>query len=441
MDCNFFYGLSLFMTHPYPLKELTTFELYTAYRPGCVIETEAIVDSCSGMNPAYVIERGSLLRVSTSAAALIIDSGTLDLNPGFKPARFFLHPWQRAAADLLRRAKAYAERQLRGSAVLQSATVQKLKAATPANVKALVWDPNFSAHLSCETIDRRVTKLRPFESVRAGERHVTVQPDFTLDRLDDYLDASAHWMRKSINDIEAAYPHKKHVILMGGKDSQLIALVPKLCPENWHVFSAEPNYPLTREWLAQNRIEVAALHRHDGSNEETLAEFKRKVIASDLYTNLIHIRYLPTLEELVQGFGGACIFWLGSMPRRASLYDGSHRKADLPPRDRQFFNVHMNTFPGWQGNIHQTYSNYLGCPFFSPYFLPEMWSAVYSHLEPSIIPTGADLRGTLAERLAGRRITWPTSNPGPAPYEYWYVWFDSRKHYIRHVHAELARGG
>jgi hypothetical protein len=418
---------------------MTSFDLYAKYGPGNVVETEAIVDNCSGMNPVYVIEHGKRLRVSTSAAALIIDSGTLDLNLAFRPAKFFLHPWQRSATDLVRQAKAFVEKRLRGSAVLQSAAVQKLKAATPANVKALVWDPNYSAHLSCETIDRRVMKLRPFESVRVGERRVTVQPDFTLDRLDDYLDASAHQLRKCINDIEAAYPRRKHVILMGGKDSQLIALVPKLNAENWHVFSAEPNYPLIRDWLAQNRVKVVALHRHDGRNEETRAEFKRKIVCSDLYTNLIHIRYLPTLEKLVRGFDGECIFWLGSMPRRASLYDGSHRSADLPPKDRQFFNVHMNTFPGWQGNIHQTYSNYLGCPFFSPYFLPEMWSAVYSHLEPGVIPNGQDLRGTLAERLAGRPVAWPAGNPGPAPYKYWYFWFDSRKSYVGHIRTALAK--
>lgn len=89
----------------------------------------------------------------------------------------------------------------------------------------------------------------------------------------------------------------------------------------------------------------------------------------------------------------------------------------------QFFNAHLNTFPGWQGNIQQTYSNYLGCPFLSPYYLKDMWFELYAHLDPAIIVSGQDYRPRLGDLLAGRKITWPSQNPGPAPYEYWYFWF------------------
>lgn len=113
---------------------------------------------------------------------------------------------------------------------------------------------------------------------------------------------------------------------MGGKDSQLISLIPKLNDANWYIFSAEPNYSLIKHWVAQNNIHATKIFAHDGQNEENMTDFKRKVICSDLYTNPIHVRYLPTLEKLVRDFDGECIFWVGFMQREASLYDSSHRK-------------------------------------------------------------------------------------------------------------------
>jgi hypothetical protein len=350
-----------------------------------------------------------------------------------------MHPWQRNAVDLVRNSINAVEKKLRGTSILQSQAVKKIKSMAPQEMKTFLWDPNYSAHISCDSIDTRIKKLKPFEPVSTDKSTMLITPDYSIANIDEYLEKSAQLMRKAINDIEAANPKKKHIVLMGGKDSQLISLIPKLNEDNWYIFSADPNYPLIKDWVAQNDIRVRKIFAHDGKNEESLSDFKRKVVCSDLYTNLIHVRYLPTLEKLVRDFEGECIFWLGSMPRRASLYDASHRKPESPISNDQFFNVHMNTFPGWQGNIQQTYSNYLGCPFLSPYYLKEMWFELYAHLDPSIIVSGQDYRPRLGDLLAGRKIVWPTENPGPAPYQYWYFWFSSYRYYLNYLNRQLKK--
>jgi hypothetical protein len=421
------------------IDQLSSFDLYVKHRPGQVHEVNTLNDVCSGMNPCYYLRDGGKLKASSSVVALILDSGKFERNPRFKPPKFIMHPWQRNAVDFVRNGINAVEKGLRHTPILQNPAVKKIKSMAPQEMKNFLWDPHYSAHISNDSIDSRINKLRPFESVSAERNSMLLTPDYSLADIDEYLEKSAFLMRRTINEIEAAFPQKKQIVLMGGKDSQLISLVPKLNEENWYVFSAEPNHSLIKEWVAQNKIHATKIFAHDGKNEERMADFKRKVMCSDLYTNPIHVRYLPTLERIVNDFDGECMFWLGSMPRRASLYDASHRKPEAPISNEQFFNVHMNTFPGWQGNIQQTYANYLGCPFLSPYYLKDMWFELYAHLDPSIIVSGQDYRPRLGELLAGRKIVWPTENPGPSPYEYWYFWFSPYRHYLRQIDKTLAK--
>ena len=421
------------------VNKLTSFDVYTKYPLGQVLETDTLDDVCSGMNPCYYMLDGDKLKVSSSVVSLILDSGRFELNPDFKPPKFFLHPWQRNTMDFIRKTINAVEKQLRGTSILQSKAVKKIKSMVPSEAKTFLWNPHLSSHISCNSIDARIRKVKSFESVSKNKSSMLLNLDYTVTNLDEYLDKSAQLMRKTINDIEAAFPQKKHIILMGGKDSQLISLIPKLNNANWYIFSAEPNYSLIKHWVAQNNIPVTKIFAHDGQNEENMTDFKRKVICSDLYTNPIHVRYLPTLEKLVHDFDGECIFWLGSMPRQASLYDSSHRKPDKPISNDQFFNTHLSDFTGWQGNIQQTYSNYLGCPFLSPYYLKDMWFELYAHLDPSIIASGQDYRPRLGEMLAGRKIIWPSQNPGPVPYQYWYFWFNSYRYYSNYIQEQFGK--
>jgi hypothetical protein len=392
---------------------------------------------CSGMNPCYYMKENDELKVSSSVASLILESGRLELDQSFKPPRFFLHPWQRNTFEFLRNSVNVTEKALGKSKFMRGSMVTKIKSAAPAEMKKFIWNPHRSSHVSQNSIDLRIKKLSPFESVTANDSSSLIKLDCSLSDVDSYLEQSAKILTKTINEIEAAFPKKKHIILMGGKDSQLIGFIPKLDPSNWYIFSAEPNYSLLTEWVAENDVAVNKIISHDGRNEETIKDMKRKVICGDLYTNIIHVRYLPSLEKLVQEFGGECIFWSGSMARNNSLYDASYRNADKLLNADEYFASHLNTFPGWQGNIHQMYSNYLKCPFLSPYYLETPWLELYAHLDPSILEPGVDYRPRLADLLAGRKISWPSTNPGPKPYEYWNFWFNSYRYYVSYIRNSL----
>lgn len=426
------------MSHANFIPHLNSFDLYVKHPPGSVLETDVFEDNCSGMNPCYYLKQGNRIQVSSSVVSLIRYSGRFEVNQGFKPPQFFLHPWQKNSLVFLRQIYYSLEKILCDTPILKNPAVQKLRSAAPAEMKTFLWDPHYSAYQTNETVDSRINKVKSFETVSIYSNYISKKKsDLTLVNLDDYLEKSSYYIKKSINDLEIACPDKKHIILMGGKDSQLISLIPKINDENWYVFSASPNDAIVTKWLAQNNVRVAQVYSHNGRNEETRDDFKEKLICSDLYTNLIHIRYAPTLRKLARRFDNQCIFWLGSMPRRTSLYDASHRPAGMSISVEQFFNVHLNTFPGWQGNIQQTYSNYVGCPFLTPYYLNEIWQEVYFHLDPAIISGGEDLRPRLGEMLAGRKIHWPDRNPGPTPYQYWYFWFNVYRYYMSYIKQHL----
>lgn len=413
--------------------DLTSFDLYTKYPLGGVLKADTLIDNCCGMNPCYYIEGEYGLKVSTSVMSLIVDSQSFELNPDFRPPKFFLHPWQRNTVVFSRAILDLIEKKLHNTSFLKSKALAKVKSMVSPEIKTILWSPHQPSYISNKTIDSRIRKIRAFESVGTLANSFNPALDGSIKDLDVYIDKSVHYLCKSINDIEKQYPDKQHIILMGGKDSQLISLIPKLNDENWHVFSAEPNYPLIRDWLSTNDIKVNKLFFHDGGNEETIDEFKNKIICGDLYTSPIHIRYAPALKKIAKEFNNECIFWLGSMPRRSSLYDGVHAQNGHSKKRKEFFNSHFNSFPAWQGNIQQTYSNYIGCPFLCPYYLNDIWSELYVHIDPGMIEKGIDLRPRLGEALAGREIVWPEGNPGPTPYKYWWFWFNSAKYYKKYA--------
>jgi hypothetical protein len=419
---------------------LTAIQLYTEFPPGSVQVTRRLEDAGSAMYPCYYMKDGPDLKVSTSVVSLILAAGSFELNPAFAPPRFALHPWKRKAADLVRRLGRPVDRLVARTRLLR-APLKQLKATVPAAAKTLYWNPHNAFYDAWETIDQRIRKLGAFETVGTGGVSSGFSSDLSLRSLDELAALACAALQRSVNDIERRFPGKRHVILTGGKDSQLIALIPKVDPGRWLIFSAEPNFPLVKRWVSDNDLPVADVIRHDGKNEETLADFRRKVLCSDLYSNPVHIRYAPTLKRLAAELGDQCIFWVGSMPRGAHLFDGHHHRFDRsdPARAREaFFHSHLVTFPAWQGNLHQTYSNFVGHPFLCPYDLREMWETVYRRLDPLVLAKDVDLRSRIGDQLLGRPVKWPDENPGPTPYSYPHFWFNPYKFYVRHIRRELA---
>ncbi|MGH9493389.1 MAG: toprim domain-containing protein [Candidatus Sulfotelmatobacter sp.] len=245
-------------------------------------------------------------------------------------------------------------------------------------------------------------------------------------------------MTRFVQGIERRFPEHEHVVMTGGKDSQLIWLVPKLAPDRWHVFSSYPNDRVVSEWLERNDLMPAGgILRHDNQNDETRADTERKVACSDLYSDPRHIKWLPFMRTIAEEHGGRCIFWGGTMSSPAHIYKG-HEVEDFSDDPDRMWRSHFERTASWQGNYHQTFFNFVGRPYLSPYHSPEIWNELFVHLDPRAIRWGGDLRDALGQELAGRPVWWTEENPGPEPYSYTFF-LNGRTAYRRYVRRLIAR--
>ncbi|MGQ5515601.1 hypothetical protein ACUJ40_04800 [Halococcus saccharolyticus] len=265
------------------------------------------------------------------------------------------------------------------------------------------------------TIDERIYRLRPFEEISSMGRNISFEPDFSLSSDSKLIKLTAIHLESYINEIERKYPEYHNIILMGGKDSQIIGLVPKIT-DSWSVFSADPNFPLVQKFIKENDIKVEKLYRYDGKNREDRATLTRKMICSDLRADPRHIRWRRRLREIADSYDSKCIFWSGTEAdtifSHFPLYHNQNRE--------EYFSRHFTRATNFQGTTHQTTKNFTGCPMISPYHSERFWRTVMEHYDPGMISKNTDLRKRLGERVAGQSVSWPKANPAPDPYRYDY---------------------
>lgn len=394
------------------MNEITSLDLYLDWPAATVHNVAELRDVGAGVYPCYYMRADGGLKVATSAAALAAASGR------FEPDRQFDPP------DYLALARPKSVRRV-PSKVLELLGLRERRS----------WLP---FHVSERSPDARVRKLRPFERVSPSGERVFFRPDRSLSEADALVRRSAELMTRFVQGIERRFPEHVHVIMTGGKDSQLIWLVPKLAPDRWHVFSSYPNDRIVSEWLERNdRMPAGGILRHDNQNDETRADTERKVACSDLYSDPRHIRWLPFMRSIAEEHGGRCIFWGGTMSSPAHIYKG-HGVEDFSDDPDRMWRSHFERTASWQGNYHQTFFNFVGCPYLSPYHSPEIWSELFVHLDPRAIGWGSDLRDALGQALAGRPVWWSEENPGPEPYSYTF-YLNGRTAYRRYVQRLTAR--
>jgi hypothetical protein len=392
-------------------ESLTSLDLYLKFPSEQIVETEELEDVSAGIYPCFYMNDGNMLKVSTSATSLIIDSGTFKPNPHFKSPDFL--------------------KQLPKETGLGFRIARKMNKyfGTPMPSEADSW------YTAWETIDKRIKKVKAFEKVSIMGSHVKFKPDFTLSDNALIVDKSAFHITRFIHGVEKTFPDYKHVVLTSGLDSQLICLAPKLDAINWHIFSAEPNSPLVVKWLEQNRLHVNKIFRHDNRNEENIEDLKRKIICGDLYSDPRHIRWMPAMAKIAGEFNGRCIFWGGTMSSPAHVYAGLYRD-DFSKDKSKFFKSHFERTASWQGNYHQVFKNFTGRPYLSPYHSREIWEDVYQHLDPNAIPKEVDLRPAIGEKLAGKPVKWLLENPNPLIYGYSFH-VDAHKIYVQYIQKML----
>jgi len=392
---------------------VTSLDLHLRFRAEQIVETDTLKDAGGGIYPCYYIRCGDHLKVSTSASALVIDSGELVPDPEFDPPDFMR--WHFRQHEITFRL----QRKFRHVFGLP-----KMKEVDP-------W------YESWRSIDARVSKLKAFESVTATSAASAFRPDFSVRSREVIVDESVRHMLGFIDAVEREFPGHDHVIMTGGKDSQLILLAPKRNPDRWHFFSAEPNYSMNVQWMERNAIRVNRTFFHDNRNEETDADLRRKITCGDLYSDPTHIRWMPTMRKIAAQFEGRCLFWGGTMSSPAHFYAGSHRR-DFGDDKEAFFRSHFGRTTAFQGNYHQVFKNFVGLPYLSPYHSAAIWEELYQRIDPAIYTNDEDLRVQIGEKLRGRPVWWPDANPGPDDYVY-PRYLNARKAYLAHIRSSLER--
>lgn len=405
------------------LDSLTSLELHLHYPPGTIVETSILEDVGAGIYPVFYLKREDCIRVASNATSLIFDKDSFEPNPSFAPPDWRTKsPWQMKLNSIRRRIRRH--RMLSGLPVLRRFSLAEAASPTP------------PCYPSWETIDQSVRKLRPFQVVTPGNNHTTFVPDFSINDTQTIVRLSAGCIQDFIRHIETLFPHHQQVVLAGGRDSQIILAVRKVSHDNWHCFSADPNYPLIEQWLRQNSLKIRSLIRHDNRNEETRHETVEKIICGDLYADPAHMRWLPTLRRLAQKFGGRCIFWAGTMSSLAHFYHSSALHISGVDHLR-FFQSHFDRTSSWQGNYHQIFKNFVRCPLLSPYHSREIWEQVYSHYNPEAVTEGMDLRPALGDTLYGSRLAWSDQNPSPSAYAYKYP-LEPKQVYIDFIRSRMS---
>lgn len=373
------------------MERITSLDLYLHFPAGKIIETQCLEDIGCGIYPCYYMNCRDRLKVSASVTPLIFDSKSFYLNQGFNPPNYLAE--ETRACVLLRKINRRLFSYLR------------LPTCYPRRTE---W------YVTWQTIDNRIKKLRPFEVVTPKHNAFTFNPDFALRDKEVIISKTVHFLKKSINDVEKRFPHYDHIVMAGGKDSRMIYLIPKINKQKWHIFSAEPNYPLVLKWAEENNITLNRIFRHNNQNEESVEDFKRKVICGDLYSDPKHIRWMPTLKRIAEVFNNKCIFWAGTAADAIySFHPDFHR---IPKK--YYFHQHITRIHSWQGNYHQVFKNFVGSALLSPYHSREIWEELYQHMDPSVITKGIDLRDEISRELFGKPVKWESRNPGPTPYRY-----------------------
>lgn len=341
-----------------PKSRLTSLELYLNYPAKSVVSVTTLEDVACGIYPCYYLIQDDYLLVSSSAISLIKYSQDFVFNPHFCP-------------DLLKH--------------------------------------NFYDQRN--TIDKRITKLSPFEIRTASGSNNNFKPTRRIKDPAHFKDSSVQHFSNFILQIEKQFPEYEHIVLTGGKDSLLIHLGPKLNPEKWHIFSSEPNTKIVQKFFEQNQLQVNRFFGHDNIDDEDLLFVMQKVIDTDCTVNPAHYRWMKALQNIASEFKGKCIFWTGSIGDALNSYNTAYAELNY----QQYFAKLAGRASQWQGMYHQLCFNLVGAPLLSIYHSAEIWQELYQHFDPALTYQ-QDHRMQLGEMLAAKPIIWPEENPGPKPW-------------------------
>lgn len=255
----------------------------------------------------------------------------------------------------------------------------------------------------------------------------------TITDRSTYATKIAKAMQQDVVVVEAANRGKTNVILCGGRDSLNLLLL------NWTnpvlVFSAQPNTPLVRAFVAENGLDYEVRELQPDGNLDLL---DCEIAEAMAMVELENWKWTAHLVEVARDLGGQAVFWKGQMAdsfftdywrsysssrdkNMLRLRKVAKRIARLVPRTARA-SIDTLLLPGYrralwergavgQGGHMGFLRSLTDCLWVSAYHGPHT-AAVWTSADLSRI-IGPDIRPEIGARLLGREVCYPTTNPAP----------------------------
>jgi len=363
---------------------MNTYDFYLNSKPFEITIVDEIIDNAAGTYPCYYTVKDNQLMISGSVYALIKELGNFIQNNRVRIGRY----------------------------------------AT-----------------SYQTHDTRIMRIQPFEKINCVCGKLIKTNNFTSSNnldLNDFIDKEAELLTEHVNSIERRYPDAIHIAEVGGKDSQIILLIPKLS-KNWYVFSAFPNYPLVKQFVELNNIDINKFYTHLGDDEFEDNKFiEEKIVALDGLQQLLHLRWGKSHRKLaIQEFGGKkVIFWDGDSGGNLNSPLNINRLKKIQRTEVEFFRFFWTCSPLHQGATHQYYKQ-LGLTRLDIYSYPQLWKDVFMQYNPINI-LKKDIRKQLGDKVFGKSVKWIDENPAPPAWKA-QLRYDVRKIYTDCIKRELLK--
>lgn len=264
--------------------------------------------------------------------------------------------------------------------------------------------------------------VRPIVGTEVSEGS-PIDDDIVRAKLEDLAES----IERGVRNFEERFRDAHHFIMVGGKDSLNLLLLPWQCPVT--AISADPNYPLVKKFIEENRLDMKVIRLEDSAPRpdlEMLHNFGR--------LDLEHVRWLTHLQQFVDSH--PCpVFWSGLVMDIVLKQDwrrivrrhtgpftrpvqslarnkaGNSRLLPLGPGYRLRLANEISTRCALtQGSWASTCQSLFDCHVLSPYHLPEVLPAM-SHWD--ILGVDRDWRPDLGAIWLGRPVIYPSSNPSP----------------------------
>lgn len=294
-----------------------------------------------------------------------------------------------------------------------------------AEVTRVVEHPRFRYYSGWQTIDEEIVRVGGPPEHRPELRSAAA-----------FIEAVARGMVEDMAAVEARSPRRTNVVLVGGKDSLNLLLLPWRNPVI--AYSAQPNTPLVERFCAENElgIEVRELQERSGPEVE-----RDEVLANCCRLDMKHTRWTGHLAQIAAEHGGEVVFWKGQLgdtfltpfwrryvrrpppgaPRlrrvRAALSKLSRglraRLTPAPDVQRIFMQAQWSRGAMWQGAHVSMIRAAAGVLVLSAYHGPAVQRALRRVDLGRAVER--DLRDEIGARLLGRPVRYPRDNPSPPP--------------------------